>query len=193
MNAWGASRGRTNPEGAKPPVRGLGRVGEQHKEELDKHIKQLHANGLIEQSMSPYAATTPVAPRYNPDETIKGWRLVIDYRLLNATSIKWQHTVPRIDDVLDSISGAWFFSSCDAAWGFWQLRLQPEDIKKTTFRTPSLLYQRRVLPMGLSNSPAVFQQTMASFFYKEFANADGATITTLGSFIQVYMGDLLIY
>jgi hypothetical protein len=181
------------PEGAKPPVRGLGRFSKQHKEELDKHIKELLANGLIEPSLSPYAAAALVVPKYNPDGTIKGWRLVIDYRLLNAITIKYQYPMPRIDDVLDSINGARFFSSCDATWGFWQLRLHPEDIKKTAFRTPSGLYQWRVLPMGLSNSPAVFQRTMASFFQKEFTNADGTKVTALGSFIQVYMDDLLIY
>jgi hypothetical protein len=181
------------PEGAKPPVRGLGRFSKQHKEELDKHIKELLANGLIEPSLSPYAAAALVVPKYNPDGTVKGWRLVIDYRLLNAITIKYQYPMPRIDDVLDSINGARFFSSCDATWGFWQLRLHPDDIKKTAFRTPSGLYQWRVLPMGLSNSPAVFQRTMASFFQKEYTKPDGTKVTALGSFIQVYMDDLLIY
>jgi hypothetical protein len=181
------------PDGAKPPARGLGRYSKQDKEELDKQIKELLAQGLIEPSLSPYAAAALIVPKYNPDGSIKGWRMVIDYRLLNAITVKYQYPMPRIDDVLDSVNGARFFSSCDATWGFWQLRLHPNDIKKTAFRTPSGLYQWRVLPFGLSNSPAVFQRTMASFFQRNFTNPDGTTVTALGSFVQIYLDDILIY
>jgi hypothetical protein len=55
------------------------------------------------------------------------------------------------------------------------------------------LYQWRVLPMGLSNSPAVFQRTMASFFQKEVTLSNGTKVVALGNFIQIYMDDLLIY
>jgi hypothetical protein len=181
------------PDGAKPPARGLGRYSKQDKEELDKQIKELLAQGLIEPSLSPYAAAALIVPKYNPDGSIKGWRMVIDYRLLNAITVKYQYPMPRIDDVIDSVNGARFFSSCDATWGFWQLRLHPSDVKKTAFRTPSGLYQWKVLPFGLSNSPAVFQRTMASFFQKTFTNPDGTTVTALGSFVQIYLDDVLIY
>jgi hypothetical protein len=98
------------------------------------------------------------------DGTIKGWRLVIDYRLGNAITVRFQYPMPRIDDVLDSVGGARFFSSCDLTSGFWQLWLTDSDVPKTSFRTPTGLYQWRVLPMGLSNSPAVFQRTMSKVF-----------------------------
>ncbi len=57
-----------------------------------------------------------------------------------------------------------YFSACDATWGFWQIKLHQSDKPKTAFCTPSGLYQWRVLPVGLSNSPAIFQRTMSSFF-----------------------------
>jgi len=179
--------------GARPPTRGLGRYSKQDKDELDKQITDLLKQGMIEPSLSPYAAAALIVPKYNPDGSIKGWRMVIDYRLLNAITVKYQFPMPRIDDVLDSVNGAHYFSSCDATWGFWQIRLHPSDIPKTAFRTPSGLYQWRVLPFGLSNSPAVFQRTMSSFFQRAFTNPDGTSVTALGSFIQVYMDDLLIY
>ncbi len=179
--------------GAKPTVRGTGRYTKHDREELEKQIKGLLADGMIEPSLSPYAAAALLVPKYNADGSIKSWRMVIDYRMLNNITIKYQFPMPRVDDVLDSLNGAQYFSSCDATWGFWQLRLHPDDIAKTAFRTPSGLYQWRVLPFGLANSPAVFQRTMASFFQVPFTNEDGTTVTALGSFIQVYMDDLLIY
>jgi len=179
--------------GAKPPTRGLGRYIKHDKDELDKQITTLLKDGMIEPSMSPYAAAAMIVPKYNPDGSIKAWRMVIDYRLLNTITVKFQFPMPRIDDVLDSVNGAIYYSSCDATWGFWQIRLHPSDIPKTAFRTPTGLYQWRVLPFGLSNSPAVFQRTMSSFFQKAFTYPDGTSVTALGSFIQVYMDDLLIY
>ena len=179
--------------GAKPPTRGLGRYSKNDKDELNKQISTLLKQGMIEPSLSPYAAAALIVPKYNPDGSIKGWRMVIDYRMLNNITVKFQFPMPRVDDVLDSLNGAKYFSACDATWGFWQLRLHPSDVPKTAFRTPTGLYQWRVLPFGLSNSPAVFQRTMSSFFQKAFTYPDGTTVTALGSFIQVYMDDLLIY
>ena len=180
--------------GAKPPTRGLGRYSKYDREELDKQIATLLKQGMIEPSLSPYAAAALIVPKYNPDGSIKGWRMVIDYRLLNAITVKFQFPMPRVDDIMDSLNGAKFFSACDATWGFWQLRLHPSDVPKTAFKTPSGLYQWRVLPFGLSNSPAVFQRTMSSFFQKAYTDPDtGVTVTALGTFIQVYMDDLMIY
>ena len=180
-------------QNASPPVRGLGRYSKQDREELDKHIATLLKQGMIEPSLSPYAGAALIVPKYAPDGSVKGYRMVIHYRLLNAITIKFQFPMPRVDDVLDSVNGAQFFSSCDATSGFWQLRLHPSDVPKTAFCTPFGMYQWRVLPQGLTNSPAVFQRTMASFFQKPFTKSDGTTVTALGTFIQVYMDDLLIY
>jgi hypothetical protein len=80
-------------------------------------------DGMIEPSRSPWAASALVVPKWNPDGTIKGWRLVIDYRLVNAITVRFQYPMPRIDGVLDSVGGARFFLSCDLTSGFWQLRL----------------------------------------------------------------------
>ena len=179
--------------GTKPTVRGMGRYGKQEREELDKQVHTLLKSGLIEPSLSPYAAAALIVPKYNPDNTIKGWRMVIDYRMLNAVTIKYQFPMPRVGDVLDSVNGAQHFSAMDATSGFWQMRLHPDDVPKTAFRTPSGLYQWRVLPQGLSNSPAVFQRNMASFFQKVYVQVDGTKVTALGTFIQVYMDDLLVY
>jgi hypothetical protein len=119
--------------------------------------------------------------------------LVINYRLVNAITIHFQYPMPRIDDVLDSVGGARFFLSCDLTSGFWQLRLTDTDVPKTAFRTPTGLYQWRVLPMGFSNSHVVFQRAVSEVFQREFTKPDGTKVIALGNFMHVYMDDLLIY
>jgi hypothetical protein len=76
--------------GAKPPSRGIGRYSKIEREELQKHIEDLLRQGLIEPSLSPYAVAALVVPKWRPDGSIKGWRLVIDYRMLNAITVKFQ-------------------------------------------------------------------------------------------------------
>jgi hypothetical protein len=169
------------------------RYTQTEKEGPHKHVTTLLKDGMIDPSISPWAASALVVPKWNPDGTIKGWRLVIDYMLVNAITFRFQYPMPCIDNVLDSVGGARFFSSCDLTSGFWQLRLTDTDVPKTAFRTPTGLYQWRVLPMGLSNSPAVFQRTMPEVFHREFTKLDGTHVIALGNFMHVYMADLLIY
>jgi Retroviral aspartyl protease len=93
---------------AKPSVRGMGRYSKSDREELDKQIEALLKGGMIEPSLSPYAAAALIVPKYNPDGSIKGWRMVVDYRLLNVITIKYQYPMPRVDDIIDSVNGCSF-------------------------------------------------------------------------------------
>jgi hypothetical protein len=92
--------------GRGPVTRGMFRYTQTEKEELQKHVTTLLKDGMIEPSRSPWAASALVVPKWNPDGTIKGWQLVIDYRLVNAITVCFQYPMPRIDDVLDSVGGA---------------------------------------------------------------------------------------
>ena len=132
---------------------------------------------LIEHSTSPYGA--PVLLVKKPDKT---WRFCVDYRALNAITIKNSHALPRIDDLLDSIQGAKFFSSMDLLQGFYQLPLQDSDKAKTAFKTNFGHFQFRVVSMGLSNAQSVFQRIMNDIF-KEYLN----------KFVVIYLDDILIF
>ncbi len=84
----------------------------------------------------------------------------IDYRKLNQVTHKDCYPLPRVDDILDSLSGAQWFTTIDLRRGYWQVEVNPEDREKTAFSTPHGLFQFRVMPFGLCNAPSTFQRLM---------------------------------
>lgn len=88
------------------------------------------------------------------------YRFCIDYRKVNAVTIKDSYPLPRPADALDSLSGACWFSTMDLCSGYWQVELEAQDKEKTAFSTGSGLYQFKVMPMGLTNAPPTFQRLM---------------------------------
>ena len=84
----------------------------------------------------------------------------MDYRRLNLATVKDAYPLPQIDDTLDMLAGKRWFSTLDLASGYWQVSLSPEARCKTAFATHSGLFQFRVMPFGLCNAPATFEQLM---------------------------------
>ncbi|KAJ8663631.1 hypothetical protein O0I10_000879 [Lichtheimia ornata] len=146
-------------------------------DELRRQLAELQTLGLIEPSNSPWGA--PVLFVRKKDGSM---RLCIDYRALNAVTRRNAHPLPRIDECLERLGGARFFSSIDLKSGYHQVRIRPEDVPKTAFNTRYGAWQWKVLPFGLTNAPPTFQKMMNSIL-GDF----------LDKFALVYLDDILIF
>ena len=143
--------------------------------EAKSQIKDLLQKGFIQPSQSPFGA--PFLFVQKKDGSL---RMCIDYRALNAITLKNRYPLPNISDLLDRFAGANVFSSLDLASGYRQIKIGKDDVPKTAFTTPFAHYEFKVLSFGLTNAPATFQAVMNKMFGH------------LHKFCVVYLDDILI-
>jgi len=163
--------------GAEPPNLPTYRMNPVELQELKKQLEELLKKKFIKQSKSPFGA--PVLFVKKPNKPL---RLCIDYRALNALTIKNSYNLPRIDDLFDQLRGAKYFSKIDLRSGYHQIRIKEADREKTGFNCRYGHYQFNVLPFGLTNAPATFMHLMNDTFKHQ-----------LDRFVIVYLDDILIY
>lgn len=131
------------------------------KPEVDKQIKQMLADDIIEPSQSEWSSPILLVPKKSDDKNNKKWRLVIDYRKLNEVIQDDKFPLPNITEILDSLSGAIYFSHLDLSQSYYQCSLKPESRPITSFTTSTGQFQMKRLPMGLKISPSAFSRVMS--------------------------------
>jgi hypothetical protein len=163
--------------GSSPQSRPTIRLSATELAELKKQLVELEAAGFIRPSKSPFGA--PILFVKKKDGTM---RMCIDYRALNRITVKNSYPLPRVDELFDRLQGARYFSKIDLRSGYHQIRIAPEDVPKTAFRTRYGHYEFLVLPFGLTNAPATFMHLMHQ-----------ALRPFLDECALVFLDDILIY
>jgi hypothetical protein len=163
--------------GATPAKLRPYRYNPMQKTEIEKQVAELIKQGVLQLSACPFAAPALLVKK--KDLT---WRLCQDSRHLNAMTVKNKYPLPVIDELLDELAGAKWFTTLDLRAGYHQIRMAEEDVPKTAFQTHHGHFEYRVMPYGLTGAPATFQGVMNAVL------APG-----LRKYVLVFIDDILIY
>ncbi|MCP5002915.1 MAG: RNA-directed DNA polymerase, partial [Planctomycetes bacterium] len=150
-----------------------------HNDEIKRQIRELKQAGFIEEAESEWASPLIVVPKPTRNGK-KEWRMCVDYRGLNAHTIKDTYRVPSMRDLYHKVRGAKWFSALDVRSGYHHIKVRKADQKKTCFidgEGKTYLWKR--MCFGFKNAPATFQRAMD----KIFGHLD---------YVVVYIDDIII-
>jgi hypothetical protein len=147
-------------DGCVPPnIKGMPRINEKENLLLKKTLQRLLDREQIQPSTSEYGARLLFVKKSDGS-----MRMCVDYRDLNAITVKNRCPIPNMAEMRDRVKGAKVFSKIDLRDGYYNIRVAENSVSKTAFRTRFGLYEFLVMPFGLTNAPAVFSALMNRIF-----------------------------
>ena len=153
-----------------------------HKTEVEKQINEMLADGIIQNSISPWTSPIWIVPKKLDASGKKKWRIVIDYRKLNEKTVDDKFPIPLIEEILDRLGRSTYFTTLDLKSGFHQIEVHPKDRPKTAFSTDKGHFEFIRMPFGLKNAPATFQRVMNHILGN-----------LIGTCCLVYLDDIIIF
>ena len=164
--------------GEQPPWGPIYPLSQKELDQLREWLEDMLKSGKITPSKSPGGAPILFVPKPHG----RGLRLVVDYRGLNKATVLNRYPLPLMSELRDRIVGAKIFTLIDLKSGYNLVRIKEGDEWKTAFRTRYGHYEFLVMPFGLANAPATFQNMMNDIFRD-----------LLDHGVLVYIDDILIY
>jgi len=153
------------------------RAGHKSRELITEQVEKMRKAGVIEPAQSEWASPVVLVTKKDGSP-----RFCVDYRKLNAVTIRDSYPIPRMDDCIDSLGNARVFTTLDCNSGYWQIPVAPEDKDKTAFVTHTGSWQFIRMPFGLTNAPATFQRAL-----------DILLAGVKWQFCLVYLDDVIIF
>ena len=123
---------------------------------MQENVDEMLLHNNIGPNTSSYSLPVVLVPKKIGEN-----RFCIDYRRLNSTTVKDKYPLPRIDETIDYLHGAKFFSTLDLFSGYCQIEIEESDKQKTAFTTDDGNFEFNRMPVGLTNAPATFQWLIA--------------------------------
>ncbi|MCG7876478.1 MAG: DDE-type integrase/transposase/recombinase [Candidatus Thiodiazotropha taylori] len=148
----------------------------QNREVIEKAVDEMLDANVIRRSKSPWSFPVVIVDKKDGSK-----RFCVDFRKLNQITKPNSYPLPLIDDILALLGKAKYFTSLDLKSGYWQVLMDETDKEKTAFACHRGLFEFNVMPFGLSNAPAIFQELMA------------VVLQGLGHFATAYLDDILIF
>jgi hypothetical protein len=158
------------------------RIPEHYQEEVDSQIQQMLEDNIIQPSKRPWSFPILKAPKQMDASGKRKYRICVDYRKLKDVTVGDFYPLPNIQDILDKLGRARYFSALDCCCSYWQVPLADEDRVKTAFSTATGHYEYLRMPFGLKPAPSTFQRLMNQVF-----------MGLLGTRCFVYLDDVILF